>query len=154
MDEQLIKDEKKTPSVTIKNIEFNEGTKISLDPDDIVVFVGANNVGKSRALKDIIADITESTTQNVIINKIEYNVENFECESMKNFFATHFTKDQNNHYNVQMSDVSSHCYSDDNFKNIDETSKYFYRVLFTFLSTESRLDITKPIRLKDRKSVV
>ena len=147
MDEQLIKDEKKTPSVTIKNIEFNEGTKISLDPDDIVVFVGANNVGKSRALKDIIADITESTTQNVIINKIEYNVENFECESMKNFFATHFTKDQNNHYNVQMSDVSSHCYSDENFKNIDETSKYFYRVLFTFLSTESRLDITKPIRL-------
>ena len=37
----------KSPSITIKSIEFNNGQKIKFKSDDIVLLVGANNVGKS-----------------------------------------------------------------------------------------------------------
>lgn len=37
----------------ISELHLNNGEKIELNDDDIVVFVGSNNVGKSRALKDL-----------------------------------------------------------------------------------------------------
>ena len=36
--------------VWINNIIFNDGTRYSFNPDDIVIFVGANNVGKSKSI--------------------------------------------------------------------------------------------------------
>ena len=41
------------PQVFLNSISFNDGTKISLKPNSIVVFTGANNCGKSQVLKDI-----------------------------------------------------------------------------------------------------
>ena len=41
------------PSVTYKTVTFSDGTQISLNPTDIVVFVGPNNAGKSLALKEL-----------------------------------------------------------------------------------------------------
>ena len=55
------------PSVVIKKLKFNDGTEMDLNSDDIVVFVGSNNVGKSRALKDITNDIMETSLKKVII---------------------------------------------------------------------------------------
>lgn len=37
----------------ISKIQFKSGLELTLDRDDIVVFVGPNNVGKSQALQDI-----------------------------------------------------------------------------------------------------
>ncbi len=37
----------------ISKIVFNNGSDIDLQPNDIVVFVGPNNAGKSQSLKDI-----------------------------------------------------------------------------------------------------
>lgn len=78
------------PSVSIEKIKFNDGTEISLDNDDIVVFVGANNVGKSRALKDIKNDIIESSSKKVIIDEIEYKDTNFKESNMRNYFKNNF----------------------------------------------------------------
>ena len=42
------------PGIYASEIEFNDGSKVSdIGKNDIVVFVGANNVGKSQTLKDI-----------------------------------------------------------------------------------------------------
>jgi ABC-type hemin transport system ATPase subunit len=41
------------PMITVKNMTFSDGTKIELEPSDVVVFVGPNNAGKSRVLVDI-----------------------------------------------------------------------------------------------------
>ena len=43
----------RTPSVTFKSITFSDNTQIELAPDDIVVFVGPNNAGKSAALREL-----------------------------------------------------------------------------------------------------
>ena len=40
---------------------FSDGTSISVDRDDVVVFVGPNNAGKTRALRDIEAHLSGAT---------------------------------------------------------------------------------------------
>lgn len=41
------------PSVHFKSIVFSDGTKIDLEPRDVVVLVGPNNAGKSLALREL-----------------------------------------------------------------------------------------------------
>ena len=38
----------------ISRLQFNNGESLDVKQDDIVVFVGPNNAGKSQSLKDII----------------------------------------------------------------------------------------------------
>ena len=42
-----------SPSVTFESITFSDDTTIHLQPDDVVVFVGPNNSGKSVALREL-----------------------------------------------------------------------------------------------------
>ena len=44
---------KTDPAVTFNSITFSDGTTISLEPNDVVVFVGPNNAGKSVALREL-----------------------------------------------------------------------------------------------------
>ena len=37
----------------ISELTFNNGQKVNIAPNDIIVFVGPNNAGKSQSLKDI-----------------------------------------------------------------------------------------------------
>ncbi len=39
---------KQKPEVFIKTIVFNDGTKLDLSPNSIIVFTGANNCGKAK----------------------------------------------------------------------------------------------------------
>lgn len=41
------------PNVYVERLVFNDGTSLAVNKDDIVVFVGPNNVGKSQTLRDI-----------------------------------------------------------------------------------------------------
>ena len=41
------------PAVTLESITFSDGTKITLQPTDVVILVGPNNAGKSVALREI-----------------------------------------------------------------------------------------------------
>lgn len=41
------------PSLSFESITFSDGTTLKLDDDDIVVFVGPNNAGKSATLKEL-----------------------------------------------------------------------------------------------------
>ena len=38
----------------ISRLQFNNGESLDVKQDDVVVFVGPNNAGKSQSLKDII----------------------------------------------------------------------------------------------------
>jgi len=41
------------PTLTYSELTFSDGTKITLNPQDIVVFVGPNNAGKCAALREL-----------------------------------------------------------------------------------------------------
>ena len=62
------------PQVYLNNILFNDGTKLSLTHNNIVVFTGANNSGKSQVLKDIENSLNYSNKAlRVVITKAEYD---------------------------------------------------------------------------------
>ena len=46
-------EERQEPSVYFRSIVFSDGTRIDLEPKDVVVFVGPNNAGKSLALREL-----------------------------------------------------------------------------------------------------
>lgn len=54
------------PSLTVAQIKFSDGTTIDVSDDDVVVFVGPNNSGKSMALRQIEWAIGTPKSYNVV----------------------------------------------------------------------------------------
>ena len=63
-------------------LKFNDGTVLSLNENSIVVFVGANNSGKSQVLKDVEGIVRKGKT--VIATYAEY-----ECVGCHEKFLLH-----------------------------------------------------------------
>ena len=132
-------------SITIKKIKFNNNKEISFNDNDIVIFVGPNNVGKSRTLKDIKDDLIDLERKKIIIKEIVYRENNFNNECIKKFFQENFSKNESENYKVYIEPQNQHIYNKYNFENFESNKRDFYKVFFTFLSTENRLEITKAI---------
>ena len=56
------------PSIYFDEVTFSDGQTLSFDDDEIVVFVGPNNAGKSAALKDLQSWISRPQRQTVILD--------------------------------------------------------------------------------------
>jgi len=54
------------PRLSFEEITFSDGTILTLDDDDIIVFVGPNNAGKSAALRELEAWVARSNAGLVI----------------------------------------------------------------------------------------
>lgn len=139
------------PSISIEKIKFNNDFELDLNDNDIVVFVGPNNVGKSRTLKEIKSNIMDTNSvNNVIIKEIKYQEKNFSKDNLLNFFEKNYPKNDFNSYKVILDNSSSIDYNNYDFVNIEDTSlsnKNLYKPFFNYLSTENRLNITKEIDL-------
>ncbi|MYA87237.1 MAG: hypothetical protein F4X97_02070 [Boseongicola sp. SB0662_bin_57] len=61
-------DNPRRPRLLFKTITFSDGTELTLEEDDIVVFVGPNNAGKSAALRELEAWVARSTPGLVVTN--------------------------------------------------------------------------------------
>jgi energy-coupling factor transporter ATP-binding protein EcfA2 len=131
------------PSVIIKEITFNDGSKQQFKKDDIVLLVGANNVGKSRTLKDIKVDICETDKSRIIIKSIEYEKTNFSQKNLTTFFEKNISKDYYGNYSVWIDEESSYTFDYNSFNN-HSYYRQLYKAMFSFLSTENRLAITRP----------
>lgn len=66
-----------TPALFVNSITFNNGETISINKNDIVVFVGPNNAGKSQSLKDIYACITNQHRK-IVIKDVNLTFQNSE----------------------------------------------------------------------------
>lgn len=62
------KPELQCPKLSFRTITFSDGTTLTLNEDDIVVFVGPNNAGKSAALRELDAWIARSMSGLVVKN--------------------------------------------------------------------------------------
>lgn len=132
----------------ISQIEFNNGKKVDISEDDIVIFVGPNNAGKSQALRDIHSLSMEKTqsvvVSNLVISKPECPISDelskmFVGENKGNYVSYSFM----GHY------YSVYDYTDSSY----QTQNYFaeFRDLFVAnLNTEARLTICNPPRIINR----
>ena len=135
----------------ITKLVFNNGKDLSINPNDIVVFVGPNNCGKSQSLRDIYKKISEEL-DSVVIKEIGITKGNLDelIESLKE--TSKYTESNNSSYSgydylIYQSHLSI-------YNNKDRLLEAFRPYLVGFLKTENRLIMSAPpqaIDADDRK---
>ncbi len=86
------------PQIFLKNITFNDNTQLTLNPNSIIVFTGANNSGKSQVLKDIEDYLRDSQTIPIVIKKIEFDYRGEITETT--FLKNHFYSNRQGEYGL------------------------------------------------------
>lgn len=65
----------------VSKVHFNDGTYVDIQQNDIIIFVGPNNTGKSQSLKDIYALSSKKNPNYSCVrycyNKIYYSNQRF-----------------------------------------------------------------------------
>ena len=93
------------PQVFLKNIIFNDGTKLPLNYNSIIVFTGANNSGKSQVLRDVETGLDKSNSSpTIVIKDIEYDFLGTIDEAT--FLKGRFNVKQNGYYEIFESGVA------------------------------------------------
>ena len=101
-------------------------------------------------------DLSDLSKPKVIVNEVIYKSSNFSSSQLKNYFEKNISRDSWGNYNVFIEENQSHCFNASSFTAITD-ERQFYKVLFSFLSTENRLNITKPIMFNttvDNRSLI
>lgn len=134
------------PGLYVESLIFNNGESININKDDIVVFVGPNNVGKSQSLKDIYACITNQKYKKVIKDvsltlQIQVNDEEF----IKGYSTISTDPDTSYLYSGLNYRIYGYHLDDHKLRkdHINEISKFFINEL----KTDNRLSIVNPPKL-------
>ena len=128
--------------ITLSKLTFNDGTVIDLTPQDIVVFVGPNNMGKSQSLRDIYNAIS-SDRGNVIITTVDISYHKPEGlkDALERLSVTfpHGEYDRYEGYNYQV--ISANLKGFSKNRLVDRGIRSF---LVSMVKTEERLTTSSP----------
>lgn len=138
----------KKPRVFLKSITFNDGTKLSLNHNSVIVFTGANNSGKSQALRDIETDLDKSNyLKAIVIKDIEYDFLGNIDEVT--FFSDHFSVNQEGFYEAL--EIGSNFHKSEVLNYWQNRTFYngLHRLFIKRLSTERRLTSSNALQRND-----
>lgn len=136
----------------ISQLKFNNGDVLNISKNDIVVFVGPNNAGKSQSLKDIYM-LSEKIVPTVVISEISIEKSTKSLSTVLSEISEGRNQGRYTSYSVLGHDMNVW----DNTDIIFPSEKYFgdFRDLFVAnLDTAARLTICRPpqnIRRNDSK---
>ena len=134
----------------VSKIIFNNGTQINLKEDDIIVFVGPNNAGKSQSLKDIYT-LCEKNMPTKIVKDINIIKHKFNLEK----FLEKYAKDEE-HGSYKTYKFMNTRIIDSDIRQALEKSKTFEKLRDVFvmnLKTDNRLSISNPVDIVNRDEV-
>lgn len=132
--------------IWIERITFSDNTTLSFKSDDIVVFVGPNNAGKSATLKESYSFLKNKNTIGKVIKSIEFSKEGSDDDLLR-FLEDNSKVDRvtNEHpwykglgYNIYGGNLETW------WKNINEGIGELAIVLANNLTTEERLKAANP----------
>lgn len=126
----------------ISQLRFNNGQELEIKSDDIVVFVGPNNAGKSQSLKDLYA-LAETKVPSVVISDITIHKFSSPISTVLSEISIGSNRGAYISYSVFGHNMAVFSHTDKNFPK----DSYFgdYRDLFVAnLDTSARLTICKP----------
>lgn len=135
-----------TSRAWVTKIVFSGENEINLNSDDIIVIVGANNVGKSGALRGIKSKLIKVESDDKIIKSISLELSG-SPEEVERLVREIGRKPNFGHYNNELSAFGHVFYLDDIAKNWSNGKKGLEgltRLFCNILSAEERLNITKP----------
>jgi len=142
---EVITLDKLKPKVWINAVEFNNGLKIPLNRNDIVVFVGPNNSGKSASLKEMSSLLRSVNNKTNIITEIKYNLEGNE-NSLIDFFDKNALKESDGS-SIRYKGLGFNIGSSAVKQNWQEKTKGISNLVDVFtttLTTEERLKAANP----------
>lgn len=131
--------------ITINRLVFNDGTSIDLTPQDIVVFVGPNNMGKSQSLRDIYNSISSDHGSLVVT---DVGVEYHQPQDLRDMLENYALKSPSGQYffyrgyHYQIYSTSINGFGQNRYT--DEHIKSF---LVSMVKTEERLTTSSPKQL-------
>lgn len=136
----------------ISQITLNTGDTISLSPDSILIFVGPNNVGKSQAIRDIYAMVSEPSNGVVVDSElIEKPSVDDVSAFMKQYAVLNARQSKYDGYNFEIYDFNYRRYPNSQ-KPTDSLPDGFREAYFAFLNTGDRLSVCNPAGQIDRSA--
>ena len=140
--------ERHKPQVFLNSISFNDGTKISLKPNSIVVFTGANNCGKSQVLKDIELWLNgENQSPTVVIKDLD--VDFIGSIDEETFLHEHFFLNSQGYYQILETRNAFSAIDLQHWWNQRQLANGLYTLFIKRLTTELRLTASNAL---DRSS--
>ena len=134
------------PALFVNSIKFNNGETITLNKNDIVVFVEPNNAGKSQSLKDIYACI-KNQHRKIVVTDVNLTFQNSENDVAFIESCSVQSKDPNSGYIYSgMNYYIRPSYFKSN-KLISIRINDFNSFFITELRTDNRLSIVNPPRI-------
>ena len=126
----------------ISKLKFNNGQELDIAANDIVVFVGPNNAGKSQSLKDIYA-LSKDKVPSVVISEITITKTTAPVSQLLSEIAAGTNQGSHTSYNILGRNMDVWSYTDNNF--LQNTHYGSFRELFVAnLDTSARLTICNP----------
>lgn len=125
----------------ISELTFNNGQKVNIAPNDIIVFVGPNNAGKSQSLKDINELCSNPKKQVKVISKINIKKSSKDIKSLLNEIA--YSSHQGSYISYQFLQHSFSSYVVEQSQS-NSTFSELRSVFIAYLDTDSRLNICRP----------
>jgi len=132
--------------IWISEIEFSDKTKIPFEKNDIVVFVGPNNAGKSASLKEATRLIKQKNDKGKVLLDISIEKEGEETELINfldSYSTKHFGGNPHPHYQgfgYSVYEPSAKSWWTNHQNGISE----LFSVFVNILSTEQRLQAANP----------
>lgn len=126
----------------ISKITFNNGKNVNINKNDIVIFVGPNNAGKSQSLKDIYA-LSAEAAQTTVISNIKIEKYKSNLVSFLETLDTPKIGSDYKDYNVLGQNIRVRSYTEADFHK--DTPYGNLRDIFVVnLDTAARLSICSP----------
>ena len=136
------------PQVFLKNITFNDDTKLPLNYNSVIVFTGANNSGKSQVLRDVETGLDKSNSfPTIVIKNIEYDFLGKIDETT--FFREHFNVNQQGFYEVFESGMAFNISDLQSFWENRTLYSGLHLLFIKRLSTERRLTSSNALQRND-----
>lgn len=134
----------------ITSVKFNDDTTLDIQPNDIVVFVGPNNSGKSQSLRDLYSLVGEASDSIVIkeLGMTKGDLPELESEITRHSNVLSNPNPAQIRYQGYNYEIYGWQLSNYNVQNKLKDSIRNY--LFSFLKTEKRLTISDPPNAIDK----
>ena len=129
------------PHLYIKELLFNDNSNLSLNERSIVVFVGANNCGKSQILKDIENAVSYPESDDFIVLR-KAKIKTKGCFDNPVFLSRCFKKQENGNVISFSSDISYDLESLVEEWNKKDMCSIIPSLFMKRISTEDRLSIS------------
>lgn len=126
----------------ISQLTFNNGKTLSIQKNDIVIFVGPNNAGKSQSLKDIYA-LSKGPTSSIVISDVQTKKYSGSTRAVLDDIAVPQINGSNTVYKLLQGTVTYIEPMENTFMNTKNFG-FLHSAFVVNIDTSARLNICQP----------